>query len=61
MSEQSSNSEQSKGRTDLRNISLMKFKGTDKQLYMRIQEDSEQHCTRLIVLCPVSKSPKLRE
>ena len=39
MSEQSSNSEQSKGRTDSRNISLMKFKGTDKQLYMRIQEE----------------------
>ena len=37
MSEQSR--EQSKGRTDSRNISLMKFKGTDEQLYVRIQEE----------------------
>ena len=37
MSEQSS--EQSKRRTDSRNISLMKFNGTDEQLYVRIQEE----------------------
>ena len=39
MSEQGSNSEHSKGRTDSRDISLMKFKGIDEQLYMRIQEE----------------------
>ena len=39
MPELGGSSEHSKGRTDSRDSSLMKFKGIDKQLYTRIQEE----------------------